>query len=143
MTDDDPVESWFRAAGRREDDLRRIDALVRAAAPDLGRELVPVGSGTMLGYGLLPYRTRSSSTTTRWPLIALAAQKRHLPLYVCAVEDGHYLPEVRADRLGTVSCGRSCIRFTTADRVDAGALAELVRDAAEGTAQGRNEFFAG
>ncbi len=139
----DDTEAWFAAAGAREEDLRRIDALVRAAAPDLDRQLVPVGAGTMLGYGLLPYRPRSATTTTRWPLIALAAQKRHLSLYVCAVVDGQYLPETRADRLGKVSCGKSCIRFTTADRVDADALSELVRDAAEGTARGRNEFFAG
>ena len=54
-----------------------------------------------------------------WPLIALAAQKRHLSLYVCAVVDGGYLAEARADRLGKVSCGKSCIRFTSLDAVDA------------------------
>ncbi|MCA0144229.1 DUF1801 domain-containing protein [Blastococcus sp. LR1] len=142
MPHPDATEAWFQAAGPRADDLRRIDALVRAAAPGLDRELVPVGAGTMLGYGLLPYRPRSATTTTRWPLIALAAQKRHLSLYVCAVVDGQYLPESRADRLGKVSCGKSCIRFSSADRVDADALSELIRDAAAGTAQGWNEFFA-
>ncbi|TFV52723.1 DUF1801 domain-containing protein [Blastococcus sp. TF02A-35] len=138
---DEAIEAWFAGAGAREADLRRVDAIVRAAAPDLPRELVPAGAGTMLGYGLLPYRTRSSAATARWPLVALAAQKRHLSLYVCAVVDGQYLPEARAERLGKVSCGRSCVRFTSADRVDADALSELVRDAAASTAQGRNEFF--
>ena len=39
----------------------------------------------MLGYGLMPYRPRSAKETTMTPLISLAAQKRHLSLYVCAV----------------------------------------------------------
>ena len=54
----------------------------------------------MLGYGLMPYRPASAKETTMWPLIALAAQKRHLSLYVCAVVDGQYLAESRAAALG-------------------------------------------
>jgi hypothetical protein len=137
------VEQWFAAAGSRADELRRVDALVMAAAPGIDRQLVPVGSGAMLGYGLMPYRPRSAKETTRWPLIALAAQKRHLSLYVCAVVDGTYLAEARAERLGKVSCGKSCIRFTSLDRVDTGALSDLVRDAVAGTAHGRNAYSAG
>ncbi|SDC58761.1 protein of unknown function (DU1801) [Geodermatophilus telluris] len=137
----DPVEEWFAAAGPREAELRRVDALVREAAPGLDRELVASGSSTLLGYGLLPYRPRSARETTRWPLVALAAQKRHLSLYVCAVVDGEYLPEARAERLGRVSCGKSCIRFTSLDRVDAGELRALLRDAAALTSRGGNAFF--
>jgi hypothetical protein len=138
----DPIEEWFAAAGPREAELRRVDALVRDAAPGLDRELVPAGAGQMLGYGLMPYRPRSAKETTRWPLIALAAQKRHLSLYVCAVVDGEYLPEARAERLGRVSCGKSCVRFPSLDRVDAGELAALVRDAAAVTSSGGNAYFA-
>jgi Domain of unknown function (DU1801) len=138
----DPIEEWFAAAGPREAELRRVDALVRDAAPALDRELVPAGTGQVLGYGLMPYRPRSAKETTRWPLVALAAQKRHLSLYVCAVVDGEYLPEARAERLGRVSCGKSCVRFTSLDRVDAGELAALVRDAAAVTSSGGNAYFA-
>ena len=137
------VDEWFAAAGDRAGELRRVDALVQAAAPGIDRQLVPVGSGQMLGYGLMPYRPRSAKETTTWPLLALAAQKRHLSLYVCAVVDGGYIAEARADRLGTVSCGKSCIRFTSLDRVDAGELAALVRDASAATREGRNAYFAG
>jgi hypothetical protein len=77
-----------------------------------------------------------------WPLIALAAQKRHLSLYVCAVVDGEYLAESRADRLGKVSCGKSCIRFTSLDTVDTEALTALVRDAVAVTAAGDNGYSA-
>ena len=137
----DPIEEWFAAAGPRADELRRVDALVREAAPDLDRQLVAAGSGQVLGYGLLPYRPRSAKEATLWPLVALAAQKRHLSLYVCAVVDGEYLAETRAGRLGRVSCGRSCVRFTALDRVDAGELAALVRDAAAVTTTGQNGYF--
>ncbi len=141
MTDD--IEAWFDAAGPRADELRRVDALVTATAPGIDRQLVPMGSSAMLGYGLMPYQPRSAKEPTMWPLIALAAQKRHLSLYVCAVVDGGYLAETRADRLGKVSCGKSCIRFTSLDTVDAGELSTLVRDAVAATAAGDNAYAAG
>jgi hypothetical protein len=134
------VDAWFAAAGDRESELRRVDALVQAAAPGIDRQLVPLGAGQMLGYGLMPYRPKSARETTMWPLISLAAQKRHLSLYVCAVVDVQYLAESRAGQLGKVSCGKSCIRFTSLDRVDTVALDQLVRDAVASTAEGRNAY---
>ena len=143
MTDRDEIEAWFGAAGHREEELRRVDELVTAAAPGIDRQLVPAGSGSMLGYGLLPYQPKSAKTATMWPLIALAAQKRHLSLYVCAVVDGRYIAEARADELGKASCGKSCIRFTSLDAVDEDALRTLVRDAVAATRAGDNAYFAG
>jgi hypothetical protein len=143
VTASDAIEAWFAAAGDREAELRRVDALVGAAVPGIDRQLVAAGSGQMLGYGLMPYKPRSAKVATTWPLIALAAQKRHLSLYVCAVVDGEYIAEARADRLGTVSCGKSCIRFTALDRVDADELAALLRDALAATREGGNAYFAG
>ena len=140
MTDE--IEAWFDAAGPRAEELRRVDALVTAAAPGIDRGLVPLGSSAMLGYGLMPYQPKSAKEPTMTPLIALAAQKRHLSLYVCAVVDGAYLPETRADRLGKVSCGKSCIRFTSLDKVDADELCALVRDAVAATEAGRNDYSA-
>ena len=142
MSGSDEIDAWFGQAGGREEELRRVDELVRAAAPGIDRQLVPMGSGAMLGYGLMPYRPKSARRTTTWPLIALAAQKRHLSLYVCAVVEGEYLAEARAGRLGRVSCGKSCIRFTSLDRVDAGELGALVRDAVAATAAGSNAYSA-
>jgi hypothetical protein len=139
----DEIEAWLDSAGPRGEELRRVDALVTAAAPGIDRQLVPVGASAMLGYGLMPYRPRSAQEPTTWPLLALAAQKRHLSLYVCAVLDGSYLVEARADRLGTVSCGKSCIRFTSLDKVDADELRALVRDAVAATAAGDNAYSAG
>ncbi|RBY86918.1 DUF1801 domain-containing protein [Blastococcus sp. TF02A-26] len=143
MTAPEEIEAWFAAAGEREDELRRVDALVTAAAPGIDRQLVGAGRGQMLGYGLMPYKPRSATVATPWPVVALAAQKRHLSLYVCAVVDGGYIAEARAARLGKVSCGKSCVRFSSLDRVDADELAALVRDALALTREGRNAYYAG
>ena len=134
------LDAWFAAAGPREEELRRVDALVMLAAPGIDRQLVGAGSGQMLGYGLMPYRPRSAREATTVPLISLAAQKRHLSMYVFAVVDGEYLAESRAERLGKVSCGKSCIRFTSLDKVDAGELSTLIRDAVAATAAGDNAY---
>ena len=142
MTATDEIEAWFSAAGLRKEELRRVDALVMQAAPGIDRQLVPAGSGKMLGYGLMPYRPKSAKETTMTPLLSLAAQKRHLSLYVCAVVDGAYLDEARADRLGKVTCCKSCIRFTSLDKVDDEELSALVRDAVAATDQGRNAYSA-
>ena len=136
----DEIEAWFDSAGPRSEELRRVDALVTAAVPGIDRQLVPMGSSATLGYGLMPYRPKSAKETTMWPLISLAAQKRHLSLYVSAVVDGQHVAEQRADRLGKVSCGKSCIRFTPLDAVDAGELSALVRDAVAATAAGDNGY---
>jgi hypothetical protein len=42
-----------------------------------------------------------------------------------------------------VSCGKSCIRFTSLDKVDADELRVLVRDAVAATAAGDNAYSAG
>src|SRR3954454_12649254 len=142
MTDVPEVEAWFAAAGPRAEELGRVYALVMEAVPGVDRQLVPMGAGAMLGYRLMPYRPRSAKDTKMLPLISLAAQKRHLSLYVCAVVDGGYLPEARADRLGTVSCGKSCIRFTSLDSVDEEELRSLIRDAVTATRSGANDYYA-
>ncbi|UOY03553.1 DUF1801 domain-containing protein [Blastococcus sp. PRF04-17] len=137
----DEIENWFDRAGPRSEELCRVDELVMAAAPGIDRQLVPMGSTAMLGYGLMPYKPKSARQATMWPLIALAAQKRHLSLYVCAVVDGSYLAEQRAQRLGKVSCGKSCIRFPSLDVVDADELSAVVRDAVAATAAGDNGYY--
>ncbi len=142
MSGANEIDAWFGAAGPREEELRRVDELVMAAAPGIDRQLVPMGSQAMLGYGLMPYKPKSAKVATTWPLIALAAQKRHLSLYVCAVVDGEYSAEARAGQLGKVSCGKSCIRFPSLDTVDADALGALVRDAVAVTRTGDNDYYA-
>ena len=91
----------------------------------------------------MPYKPRSAKVATTWPVVALAAQKRHLSLYVCAVVDGEYIAEARADRLGKVSCGKSCIRFASLDRVDAEELSRpRARRRSRSPARAATRYFA-
>ncbi|KAB7743822.1 DUF1801 domain-containing protein [Nostocoides sp. F2B08] len=126
------VEAWFATTGDREPDLRAVDALIREHAPHLR----PAMSGDMIGYGLIDYRPRSAKETRQLPILSLANQKRHMSLYACAVIDGEYVAELYADRLGSVSCGKSCIRFTRADRLDQAGLAEMLATIDERYARG-------
>jgi hypothetical protein len=83
----------------------------------------------MIGYGPFHYRyaTGREGDAT---LIALAAQKRYVSLYVLCSIDGGYLAERYADRLPKASIGKSCVRFTRLADVDEDVLRELVAEAA-------------
>lgn len=130
------IEAWFAEAGPREPDLRAVDALIRSHAPDMA----PVISGGRLGYGVMAYQPRSAKAPTDLPVLSLANQKRHISLYVFAVIDGQYVAELYADRLGTVSCGKSCIRFTRVGNLDEEGLAAMLTDINDRYARGESLY---
>ena len=123
----DSREEYFAAAGDREPELRKLDAFIREHAPDLP-PVLSKGMGAMLGYGEQPYQTRSRKEPVDWPVVALAAQKRHISLYLCALEDGEYVAEKYAAELGSVNCGKSCVRFTKLDKINRDGLAKILAD---------------
>lgn len=108
---------------RRRADVEAVDALITAVAPDEPRYLFAGESITMVGYG----RTLSAEGAVRWPVVALAPQKRHISVYVSGEHDGVPLAEYHAGRLGRTSNGKGCIRFTRLDGVDTDALGDVVR----------------
>jgi hypothetical protein len=118
-------EEYFAAVGDREPELRELDAFIREHAPDLPPVLSQT-MGAVLGYGEQPYQSKSMKEPIDWPVVALAAQKRHISLYLCALEDGEYVAEKYATELGNVSCGKSCVRFTKVDKVDRDGLARIL-----------------
>jgi hypothetical protein len=120
-----PDEYLAAVDERRRPDLLALDALITATAPGLPRVL----AGRMIGYGPFHYRYASGREGDA-TLIALAAQKRYISLYVLCSVDGGYLAERYADRLPKASIGRSCVRFTRLADVDEGVLRELVGEAA-------------
>jgi hypothetical protein len=120
----DSRDAHFAAAGDRGSELRALDQLIRTHAPDLE----PTNAGAMLGYGELPYQTKSMKEPGVWPLLSLAAQKNYLSLYVCAVVDGRYVAEQYAAELGKVNCGKSCVRFKKAADLDPDGLARMLTD---------------
>src|SRR4051794_35901495 len=126
----DSREDYFEAAGERGLELRRLDAFITEHAPHLEPTLSGgMTGGAMLGYGEQPYRTRSMKEAGVWPVVALAAQRRYLSLYICAVVDGEYVAERYAGRLGNVSCGKSCIRLKRRlSDLDLDVLGEILED---------------
>ena len=115
-------------AAPREAELRQMDALIREYAPALTPVLSAGMGSTMLGYGEQPYQSKSMKEPGVWPVVALAAQKRYLSLYVSVLIDAEYVPERYASELGSVSCGKSCIRFTKIDKLNLVTLKKILVD---------------
>lgn len=126
QTDADARETYFAAAGNREADLRELDAFIRRHAPDLP-PVPPTGPHAMLGYGEQPYQSRSMKEPVDSPVLALAAQKRYLSLYIHAFENGEYVAEKHAAELG-VSCGKSCVRITNLRKINMIALGDILSE---------------
>lgn len=136
------IDEYFAAAGEREPAMRIVDEVVRKAAPNLEQVLFGGMSGKMIGYGMQPYRSKSmkKGETAEWPLIALANQKNYISLYVMAVENGEYIAEKNAARLGEVSVGKSCIRFKKLEDLNLNVVAEIVGNIAQRVAAGEKLF---
>lgn len=128
---DPPEVAAFLAAlpGARRGILTRVHEVIRTAAP----QLEPAVTGNMLGYGPFHYRYATGREGDAY-VVNVASQKRYVSLYLNATVDGAYLAEANADRLGKVSVGKSCVRFTKLDDLDLDVLAELVRTAARSPA---------
>ena len=101
--------------------IEAVHQLVQEAAPDL----TPAMWKNMIGYGTYHFRY-ASGREGDWFVIGLANQKRYVSLYICAAVNGEYLAEVNADRLGKVSVGKSCVRFTKLANLDLDVVRELV-----------------
>lgn len=125
--DDPSVEAWLdQRPEPRRSTLRAVHDVVREAAPELAPSVV----GKTVGYGPFHY-VYASGREGDSHRIVLADNARYVSLYVLASDEGGYLAEQHADRLGKVSVGKSCVRFTGADDVDLDALRQLVRAAAD------------
>lgn len=126
--DADTREEYFVAAAEREPELRRLDEIIQQEAPGLKLMYLRTDTTTMLGYGPIPYKTKSMKEPIEWPLIALAAQKNHMSLYVCAIEDGEYIAEKLQPELGKVKCGKSCVRFKKIEDLNLETVRTMLRD---------------
>lgn len=133
-------EEYFVKAEEREPALRAVDETIRQAAPNLEPVLFSMGSGVALGYGLQPYQSKSMKEPQLWPLVALANQKNYMSLYVMAVEDGEYIAEKNAGRLGQVSVGKSCIRFKKLENLNLDVVTEIIGSVAKRVAAGEKLF---
>lgn len=104
--------------------MRTVHAFVQKTVPSLKTHF----AGNMIGYGSFPYLNYKKERI-QWPVIALASQKQHVSLYVCALEDGAYIAEKYKVLLGKVSVGKSCIRFKKWEEVDLAGLKKVLKAA--------------
>jgi len=110
----------------RRDDVRRLDALVRATVP----QLAPHVRDGMLAYG--PYRYRyKSGRCGEAARVAIGANARQVSLHVAAMAGPEeYLVESWAERLGPGRVGRSCVRFSKLAALELEVVRELLAAAA-------------
>lgn len=119
----------------RADDLRRLDALIATELTGLDRALWTgaMWGGThqeIIGYGAIR-QPRPRGGDVHWFLVGLAAQQRHLSLYVNAADDSGYLVKTLGATLGRVTIGSAAVTFTSIDALDLDALRTLLRRARE------------
>lgn len=79
----------------------------------------------IIGYARI-HQPRPKGPDVEWFLVGLAAQQRHLSVYVNAVADGGYLLKQYAGRLGKAKVGAAAITIPSVDAVDLDALDELL-----------------
>lgn len=132
-------KEFYEVSGTYEPIFRELDALIRTTAPQLKPELFHSPKLTMMAYGVTPYRY-ASGRTGEWPIIAIAPQKNYAALYICAATEKGYYAEVYKDRLGKVSCGKSCIRFKKVEDLNMSTVEEIVKDIADRYDRGETFF---
>jgi hypothetical protein len=120
----------------RRSEMRAVDALIRATAPDLEPHL----QSGMLAYGRYAYRSKSGRSG-EWFTIGLASNKRYISLYVMAADGERYLAETYRERLPKADIGKSCVRFRRLAELDRDSLVELIRVGA--TFRGQASWTAG
>ncbi|RJQ20231.1 DUF1801 domain-containing protein [Candidatus Woesearchaeota archaeon] len=110
----------------RKDTILFLHTLIQKQSPKLKAHF----AYNMLGYGKFRY-VNYKKETIDWPVVALASQKHHISIYICALEKGKYLAEKYKKQLGKVSVGKSCIRFKKLADVNLPALKEVIKKAAK------------
>ena len=130
------VDDFLAAVeGQQGDDMRSLDRIITAELAGLERVMWegPMWGGTdqrIVGYGGIS-QPRPRGEAVEWFLVGLAAQQRHLSIYVNAADDGAYLVKAWADRLGKVKVGSAAVTFATAADLDLDEMRALLRRARE------------
>jgi hypothetical protein len=138
------VEEYFRFDPDRENELRAIDALIRAAEPSLARWFVtgtaagePGMTMTMIGYGQFEYTVKGSAAPIRWPVLGLALQKNYISLYNSATGDDGPFTGGYSGQLGRARVSsKGVVTFASRRDLNLEALAEMIAAIEAGLAAG-------
>ena len=121
------IEEYFDALPKeRREPMKFLHEFIQKTAPTLK----PCFVYNMPGYGTFKYKNYKKEILD-WPIVALASQKNYMSLYICALDNGHYLAEKYKAKLGKVSVGKSCIRFKKLDDINLDVLKEVITRAAK------------
>lgn len=108
------------------DDRREPIMFMHKFIQDVAPSLKPHFAYNMLGYGSFKYKSYKKEMLD-WPTISLANQKNYMSLYICSLDHGEYLAEKHKNELGTVSVGKSCIRFKKISDLNLEALRKVIK----------------
>jgi len=129
-----PEEYIAELDSPRKEQIQQLHDLIREQAPSLEPH---IDTGA-IGYGRMHYVYKSGREGD-CAVIGLASNKRAISLYFSTLgPDGDYLPASFKDRLPRADVGKSCVRFTTLDKVDTDVLKEMVAAATASTLNPRS-----
>jgi hypothetical protein len=131
----DSLESYLDFDPARKADLRRLNDLIRAAAPSLKRYFhkgTPAGEGgmrmRMIGYGKFRYAVKWGGTV-EWPVLGVALQKNYISIYVAITKADAPIVAAYAGKLGEKRLGRNNFSFERFD-LNAAGVSSLVAEIA-------------
>jgi hypothetical protein len=133
----DSLASYLSFDPDRRKDLQNLDALIRAAAPDLRRYFhqgTPAGQPgmrmKMIGYGKFKYANPSGKSTS-WPVIGVALQRHYISVYVSVTQNDTPIVRPYQGLLGESRMGRNNFSFERFEDLHTANLFELCRDIAQ------------
>lgn len=129
------LQDYFSFDPTRKIDLQKLDALIKASAPNLKRYFhqgTPAGEPgmrfKMIGYGKFLYRANSGQVV-EWPVVGVALQKNYISVYFAVTRNGSAVTQRYAGYLGELRMGRNHFSFEKFDDLDAEAAATLIAEA--------------
>ena len=105
--------------------MTAIHKAIRKAVP----QLKPFMQSWGIGYGRYRYKYESGREGDSG-VVAISSRKRGISLYLSGSDEGGYLAERNAHRLGKVDVGRVCVRFKKLEDLNLKVALELVKKAA-------------
>jgi len=128
------LESYLSFDPERREDLERLSALIREAAPNLRRYFhkgTPAGKAgmrmKMIGHGKFSYSIQSGESTS-WPVIGVALQRHYISVYMSVTKDRRPIVQSYRGTLGESRMGRNNFSFERFGDLNSEVLFKLCRD---------------
>lgn len=110
--------------------LKTLHGIIRKEAPKLKPFVLHTKNGDIVGYGKYSYETKSGCKG-EWFSVGLSNKKGFVSLYVVAIKDGKYLPELYKKNIPKCKIGKSCINIKKIEDIDLDVVRSLIQDTAK------------